>query len=512
MITIVDAKQKRIAGTPLLVFDCELTDGEWRYWSTHGVTVSGTSYEPRILQHNAFELRASIDDAVDGAVHISLVLANADSLFSELERSVGWKGARITGRFLFYDLKNEQAETETIVVFKGIASAPDELTEAVCRLTFTNRMTLQRVQLPTVRIQKRCPWSFPNTVDLRRRSLTGEEDGKYSPFFPCGYSPDQDGGVGSLLDGSPFAECDYSRAQCEQRGMFSTDSMGRPTRRFGGVEYVPSTISVRTYGDKSAHSSVPTENEGRYNDCVPLIYGTGWYSPAVIFARNDGNLTHVEVLLGSGEMTGIIRVLVNGYDIPAGVAGTNMTGTGWYNTVSMGARTGGFNNSFQDESGRPLGDPYGSMAVLSVVVPNQISNGNALPKVQVLAKGLTLPTYNDSAEWQGESFTNNPAWIILDLLRRSGWSEAELDLASFSAAASYCAEPVQILEASGAVRTVSRFSCNLMVRRRRSAADLIRGVRNAAGLFLTYGADGKLRLLAEASIASQQTQKPVGSN
>ena len=73
---------------------------------------------------------------------------------------------------------------------------------------------------------------------------------------------------------------------------------------FGGIEFVPPAISVRTYGDKSSHTSAVAVNEARYNDFVPLVYGTAWYAPPVVFARNDGNLTRMEVLLGIGRDAG----------------------------------------------------------------------------------------------------------------------------------------------------------------------------------------------------------------
>ena len=104
------------------------------------------------------------------------------------------------------------------------------------------------------------------------------------------------------------------------------------------------------------------DNEDRYNDLIPLIYGTAWHSPLIVFARNDGNLTRMEVLLGMGEIQGVVKVLVNEVEIPQGQSGANMTGTGWFNVVSLGNRTGGFNLNFTDPSGNPLGDPYGSMA------------------------------------------------------------------------------------------------------------------------------------------------------
>ena len=54
----------------------------------------------------------------------------------------------------------------------------------------------------------------------------------------------------------------------------------------------------------------------------------------MVFARNDGNLTHFEVLLGAGQLTGVLKVVVNDIQIPAGVSGSNMTATGWYNVVT----------------------------------------------------------------------------------------------------------------------------------------------------------------------------------
>src|SRR5262249_25455926 len=149
------------------------------------------------------------------------------------------------------------------------------------------------------------------------------------------------------------------------------------------------------------------------------------------------NLTRMEVLLGLGEMQGVLKVLVNDVEIPAGVVGTNMTGTGWYNIPALGARSGACNMDFTDGNGQPGGDPYGSMAYLSVVVPNRINDGSSLPRVSVLAQGLKVPVYGIGSELVGDQFSSNPAWILLDLLRRTGWNSDEIDLGSFAAAAQY---------------------------------------------------------------------------
>jgi hypothetical protein len=497
MSTIFDLKEQAVTDTPLLVFDCTLADGSAEHWSTHAATVAGTAYQPRVLQHTVFEMQAASNQGVDGIPRISLVLGNADSHFSEIERATGWKGARLTVSFLFYDLRKGQPASDAQVIFQGICNPPDEIREATFRLTASNRMNLQRLLLPQVRIQRRCPWEFPATEADRTEAIDGGANGKYSRFYRCGYSAGAAGGSGSLDGTAPFTACDFTRANCQARGMFP---------HFGGIEYIPPAIAVRTYGDKSYHTSAVSVNDARYNDFVPLVYGIAWYAPPIVFARNDGNLTRMEVLLGVGEMTGVITVLVNNVEIPAGVQGQNMTGTGWYNIPTLGARQGAVDPNFTD------GDPYGSMSYLSVVVPNRLNDGSSLPSVKVLVEGLKLPVYQADGTAAGEHFTNNPAWVLLDILRRMGWSAAEIDLASFAAAAAYCAEPLPVLDLNGNTVDLPRFECNLALKTRKSAGDLARGVRNAARLLLTYGANGAVQVRVANSIAAEVPAKPAWSN
>jgi hypothetical protein len=512
MATINELKEQSLTETPLLLFECQLPAGATERWSTHRVELDGQVYEARVLRHNLFEMRAGAEEGIDALAKVSVTLANADSHFSQIERNTGWKGSKVTVRFVFFDLKQGEAASEATVVFRGVANPPDEITEGTFRLTVANSLTLQRQLLPEVRIQRRCPWRFPRTAAEREEAVHGGTKGKYSPFFRCGYSPGVAEGVGSTDGGAPYTSCDYTRGQCEQRGMFQQDANANPTRRFGGMEFVPPTTVVRSYGEKGQHVSAPVENEARYNDFVPLVYGTAWYAPLVVFAKNDGNLTRMEALLGMGEIQGVLKVVVNGIEIPEGRAGANMTGTGWYNVVTLGNRTGDFNLDFADGAGNALGDPYGSMGALSVVVPNRIHDGRTLPRIQMLVEGLKLPRYGADGAYLGESFTNNPAWVLLDVLRRGGWTAEEIDLGSVAQAAAYCAELIPAQDLYGNLVEIPRFQCNLVLGKRRSAADAIRGIRNGARLVLTYSAEGRLQLKAENTLAVQQPAKPAGSN
>lgn len=500
MPTVHELKQLEVTETPLFLFECRLRNGAVSRWSTHRVTVDGDVYEARVLGHNAFDLRASFDEGLDAGNKLSLRLANADSYFSQLERNTGFKGAHVTVRFVFFDFRNDVAASDVRVLFKGVANPPEEISETVCRLSCGSRLNYQRILLPEVRIQKRCPWAFPADAAQRELAVTGGEKGKYSPFYRCGYSAGVEGGAGALApNGQPYDTCNYTQKDCEARGMFALG-------RFGGNSFVPASVLVRSYGEKGSHASPVSDNEAKYNDVVPLVYGTAWYQPPVIFARNDGNLTRMEVLLGMGEVDGPVKVLVNDVEIPQGVDGVNMTATGWFNVVSYGGRNGAIDPEFPD------GEPHGGMAVLSVVVPNRINDGKSLPKVSVLIRGLKLARYGVDGALLDEAFTNNPAWVLLDVLRRSGWTLAELDVPSFAKAAAFCEEPVIVKDLHGNETSVPRYQCNLVLRKRRSAADVIRGVRNGSALFLRFGAGGLLQLMIEHKLSEQQPVKPEGSN
>lgn len=512
MSTINQVKQLAEADTPLLFFECALPSGDIEYWCTHSIAFNGDAYLARVLKHNLFDLQLSADDAMDGISQLSLTLANADSELSELNAAIGFKGSQLTVYFAFADLQSMQITTESTVLFRGIAGDPDEIAEGSLTLSFTNKLSLQRIPLPEVRIQRSCPWNFPSTQAQRTEATDGGANGRFSQYYRCGYSADIAGGAGTLNGGQAFVSCDKSRTQCQQRGMFSVDASGRVTQRFGGFEFVPSAIMVRTSGAKTSHLSPVLDDAAKYNDAVPIVYGTGWLKALVIFARNDGNLTHMEALLSMGTIQGVMKVVVNDVEIPLAVQGQNMTTTGWYNVVTTGTRNGNFNLDFTDANGNPLGDPYGSMAVLSIVVPNRISSGKTLPNIEVLLQGMQIDQYNPDGTFQQTSYTNNPAWVILDVLRRCGWSTSDLNLPTFASAAEFCGALINTTDLNGNAIQVPRYECNVILTKRQSAATIVRGIRVASSLMLRYGTTGSLELLPETTIAAQQPVLPDGGN
>ncbi len=507
------AKESLSADTPLLLFDCTLADGSMQHWSSQAFQWNGVGYEARLVRHNLFEAQLASDTQVGGAPKLTFELANADSRLSQIEQQTGFKGSKVSVRVVFADVEAGSATTDPFVVFTGLMNSPELVTEDTFRLSAMNRMSAQRSVIPDVRVQRLCPWRFPGTAAQRAEAVDGGSGkGKYSPFYRCGYSADQAGGRGSLNGTSAYTSCARTRLDCESRGMFQRDSGGRNTGHFGGIEFVPPTIMVRGSGQKNYSLSAVQDNQARYNDFVPIVYGTQWHSPDVVFSRNDGNLTRMEVLLGLGEIQGLLKVLVNGVEVPRGVSGVNMTSTGWYNLITPGTRDGAADPNFTDGHGTLMGDPYGSMAYLSVVVPNRVSDGTSVPAVQVLMQGLKLPLFDSAGNYLGEQFSDNPAWVLLDVIRRCGYSQDEVDPASFARAADYAASLITTQDPLGGEVQVPRFQCNFALKQRRSAGEIVRALRNSSRMYLVLNSAGKLEVRVEDTFARQQSSKPAGSN
>ena len=80
-----------------------------------------------MLQHNLFEIQTASDQGVDGIPRISLLLANADSHFSEIERAAGWKGARLRSVPVLRPAQRRGGDGR-VGDFQGICNPPDEIT------------------------------------------------------------------------------------------------------------------------------------------------------------------------------------------------------------------------------------------------------------------------------------------------------------------------------------------------------------------------------------------------
>lgn len=513
MVPIHQHKYEEELLTPVLLFDCTLTDGRVERWSTHSAAWQGTMYSPRVISNSEFKIGLLADDGADWGNRMSVVLANTDGYVTHLHHTENLKGCTLLVRFAFLDPETGQIEATPEAVFTGIGDAPEEITANSARINFISRFSLQRIALPQTRIQELCPWSFPRNAAERAEAATGGVKGIYSRFYACGYSADQVGGCGNLdASGEPFSTCAGIKTDCAARGMWQQDGKGNATARFGGFQFLPATSLVRSSGSPQRFWSQAVDGRARTNDAVPLVYGTVRYPTPVIWAWSDGNFLICEALVGSGPVQGVLRLWANGIELPLGVAGKDMSATGWYDVLTIGNRDGAFDPNFKDSQGQPISDPHGSMAAVSVHVPASLISSNTLPTIEVLAQGATLRRFDNQGNVLGPFFTSNPAWILLDMLMRCGWQDADVDIPSFANAAFLLDQPVPV--SSGAEPEVyearAAFSCAVLDRK--PAIDIIRGLRQSAELLLRLNAQGQISVIVEGSISDQQPTQAAHSN
>ncbi|MEP7361801.1 MAG: phage tail protein [Acidobacteriota bacterium] len=504
-------KEEKRPGTPLFLFECRCSPTQVFYWSSHVVTVDGISYEARVLDHSSIEYRMVTGDESAFAPRISVRLANADQALSGLISEQQWKGSELTIRFVVYNLEQNTQCCDPVVMLRGSVNAPDEVDYKSIRLSVVNRLGSHRSHLPSTRIQKRCVWLFPRNQAERIEATQSGGGARYSPFYGCGYSSGVAGGVGNDSDDGPFTICNYTKSDCVERGMYDSDAGQQPTRRFAGFQFIPATRLVRAYGERNSSLSAPMITDAVGAELIPLAYGTVWTDGIVTIAQSDGNLHRMEVALCSGPIAGVIKVVVEGVEIPVGVAEHDMTATGWYNVVSHGNRSGEFNLDFRDEVDTPMGDPNGGTAILSVIVPSAIVGKGPSVSVQVLVQGLIVPTYDINGQYTGDSYSSNPAWMLLDVMRRSGYREEELELSSFAVAASRCSEVIVSVDSNGNEISAPRSECNVLLRSKRSVSEIMRGIQIGSEISLRCNQSGKFEAFVECALSAQHPELPPGS-
>jgi hypothetical protein len=509
--SLLTAKDSTFSYQPLLLSEVIFTDGTSLYLSSHSVTYGSNAYLPRLLNQDGLMSQAFSDQGIDLAASVNLRLSDPDYyLHSNYQTGKGFKGAELLLTVVLYDAINGGFSSDSRVIFRGICKEPGgkmpQHDGKNLVIGFVSKLMLQDVSLPSIRIQKYCPWSFPATLAQRQDGA----DNSTSLYYRCGYSPDATGSNarGNLNGGSAFTTCGFTKADCQARGMYTKDSSNRITGRFGGVQWSDQSASqVREYVSGKWVQVQAGANEARYGDNVPMLWGQAFTDPLVLNTRPDGNNCKMEVLVCDGQVDYIYRVIVNDTEVPHTFDDTEMSSVppgvkttsdalkgGWWKCVNKGDRDGSPNT---DASYDGLGDPYGSLCVIAITVPKKVADGTSVPRVRVLAK-------------RG---SDCPADQIKDiLLNWCGWDSPDLDDSSFTAAADVCNTMISYTDANGVSAARRRFTSSLYLRQRESAQEVLRGLRNVMRGILTISGTGALTLKVKQGIASQQPGTITGSN
>lgn len=122
-----------------------------------------------------------------------------------------------------------------------------------------------------------------------------------------------------------------------------------------------------------------------------------------------------------------------------------------------------------------------------LVASGRLSGGN--PTVNGIVQGKLVKVWNGST-WV-EEYSENPAWIIRDLLinKRYGtghWiSEDMIDDDSFKDVAAYCDEEIEYLDVDGKKQKVPRWKLNIVLDSQKTPIEQLSSMLAVGGLFLT---------------------------
>lgn len=330
-----------------------------------------------------------------------------------------------------------------------------------------------------------------------------------------GGNPDPTLGMGELVaitgksGAGPYT---YNFTPALKHAHSSGANVGRYTARFSGNEFVPISYLVKPYGGKSEQAAVAN---AQYGDAIPQPYGHVWVNAKITALRSDGNNQRLECVVSLGQIDSIVRVIVNGYELPrgAGQGGTGNTTSGWYDILTMGSRTGGFDlENFTDSAGNPQGDPYGSMAALSIVCPKAIASGPSYPQVRVELTGRQIEGFDGAGASTGWAYRTDPCLVFIDMLKMCRFPLSLIDTAYVTNTSSpVCDEVISTLDDFGQTVDDQRFHFAYVFDTQIPGANALQGIRNSARLYVNWVAS-KLQVHVENTIANEQPTKPTGSN
>jgi hypothetical protein len=125
---------------------------------------------------------------------------------------------------------------------------------------------------------------------------------------------------------------------------------------------------------------------------------------------------------------------------------------------------------------------------------------------------LNLWQFDTTGNFLYEQFSSNPAWVLLDILMRCGYTLGEINTASFATAAAYGDALISVDDPVGGQVQLPRFQANFALNNSQSAGEIIRSIRNGSRLYMVLNSQGLLEARVENTFALQQPALPPGSN
>ena len=481
----------------LVVVTVTLPDASIRRWSTHplnsteggaapvisGWAHSGQAIEGRLTSQDLGQVAAS-ETGVQQLQQITFTVADPDaSLYAAMRTAGGLQGAPCDAWLFYWNVGTSEFSTDVRRIFVGAIASAEASHEI--RIEARSRLDLSGIVIPTKILAPECQHLNPRTVADRATA-----DNVDSPFFGCGAT------------GAPGTElpCSYTPATCTRSLRFSGFVYPLP-KSFEGAAYVQ---KGRVRGDNGI---------GNLRAPIPWVYGTAWVKPVIVAPVGDPNSNRFQAVLCDGAVDGsgdtdpgsITHVVVNGVEIP--FVRYRQDALRRWQWITTGARDGA---RISDVPWNGEGDPAGGLASILVVVNREIAEPGSLPDVRVLMRGHKIRIYSDASTFT-TGWSNNPVWILLDMLVKSGWKYADFDLATWITVAARCGATITGTSPDGSTYSHERVAVGFALTDRAQLKDV------AEGLMATF--DGRLTLEAglvclrqSSTLAVQQPAPVAGSN
>lgn len=554
---INSGKELAAAYRPVVFCDFVFSDAATLYVASMGATFNGHTYEARIDDQQIDRLASLSTQGIDRVPSVTIVMADpSGSIFAAYERAHGFKGATLTLRFALADLSAGTFSTDNFVPFVGICDQPSSDDKSLT-VTAQSKLNLSNFLLPTAPIQVRCIWINPTTI--AQRATAGSSG---SLYFPCGETRD-------LTTAPP---CSYTKQTCTQPHRYSGVTF-QPSKTDSGRNYISGQTTSWVNADTSGKYKEfwPIWVGGMaWVQCVSLnqwgdanftrgeaAVGIGQVTVSRVIlndielSQNKGDYFWAYSNLGFRDGTPNTDVDPHGNSDPHGgqtvieyrvpkavldpstlpnvqILGQAGDGTAVARSsisiTSAQAGTGGNPSPIVIQFGRILGttDPGDTAAIEITGCSFAAANGSWIMELRetpydhatlqgsmAFGSGGSATLYYNQLTQSGGIST--PA-IITAVLGQCGIPVSELSGPMMSAANSICNASVTTTDGSGASYTQARFSSAIAVRQRRSAADLVRGLRQSIGAILTVDNSGLIGLRLEGPLAEQQSSAVDGSN
>lgn len=335
----------------------------------------------------------------------------------------------------------------------------------------------------------------------RIASNTGTQITVANPFTTI---PDGTSSFGVL-----FGTCGKTTEECQLRGMYSTDSSGRTTSRFQGITYVP----LQNFTQVTSHL-IANPDVGKFNQPIPVLYGTGQSTLIELFSLTshfNNDYVRGQYLLCGGPVVGLSNLVVGATSVPQVAQSTYSTNPSSIPPSGQWTFQNGDLGVCYVDPGFPTADPKSGMCVVFAKFPPQFLQNVSSAGITVQWTGIPVWVSDVNGNLTYTAVVQNPAWIIMDVLARSGWKFSELNLQSFYAFSVYANQLIDLNISPSQQVLNPRFQFSLIIQQQAPASEILRNLLSACHAILSYDSNGLLRLDQENRIAASVTTSPFSS-